>query len=610
MTRVETKETLSIDPVTLADEPRRVHVASLAPVSEALGADKSPREILQLILKAAFSITRASSASLMLIDSDSETLRVEVAEGFRGKRIFNTRLSIGQGVTGWVAETGVALCLGNVRKDKRYVRVRSDLRSELAVPLKIGGKVIGVISCDSIKLNHFTSEDEALLSSLAAQTARVIHSTQLYEETRKRAEELELLSEVSRGLSSTLDMRKVLAQAVEQTAKVCRAAVVSVFLISDGGLHLDMAACHGGSEQYRQQPSILLNGSFLGKVINSGKPALFKDVHNTNGSVRYFIRPEGAASEAPAAPTNAITGEIYIDPTVSSLLAVQLISKDKPLGILCVQGATGRVFDSHDQRLLESLARSAALAIDNARAHRRMLAAEERLRSSEKNSMLGELAAGLAHEIRNPLTSIKVLFGTLLKDIKVHPEAHKDAEMINKQIARLEAIVEGFLNQARAQVMPNQSTRVDLNATVDESMLLAASSANEGTRISIELCDGELPVNGDATQLSQIVYNLVLNAIQAIDRRGRITVSTGRIAKSDGQPPEVYLEVSDDGPGIAEKVMLKLFQPFVTTKKSGVGLGLSIVKRIVESHGGRLLVESPVKTLGRGALFRAVLPHG
>src|SRR5258708_30868793 len=105
MTHIETKETLSIDPVMPAVEPRRVHVASLAPVSEALGADKSPKEILQLILKAAFSITRASSASLMLIDSESDTLRVEVAEGFRGKRIYNTRLSIGQGVTGWVAET-------------------------------------------------------------------------------------------------------------------------------------------------------------------------------------------------------------------------------------------------------------------------------------------------------------------------------------------------------------------------------------------------------------------------------------------------------------------------------------------------------------------------
>ena len=568
-------------------DQRHVDVSSLATVSEALGADKSPREILQLILKAAFSITRASSASLMLTDSESKTLRVEVAEGFKGKRIFKTRLAVGQGVTGWVAETGVALRLNNVRKDERYVRVQRDLRSELAVPMKIGGRVIGVISVDSTRLNHFTPEDEALLSSLAAQSARVIQTTRLYEETRRRADELELISEVSRGLSSSLDLRKVLAQAVEQTARVCRAAVVSVLLISDDGSHLDIAACHGGTDHYRQQPPMVLKNSVLGQVILEGKPRQFGD-----GDIQHC---QGGS-------------DIFADTAVTSLLAVPLISKDKPLGMLCVQRVKGKSFDVHDERLLESLGRSAALAIENARAHRRMLAAEESLRSSEKLSMLGELAAGLAHEIRNPLTTIKVLFGTLVKAERIAKSAQQDSEMITKQISRLETIVDGFLSTARAQVSPLQLSPVDLNATVDESMLLLASSASEGTRISIELCDGDLPVRGDATQLSQVVYNLVLNSIQAVDKRGRITVATGRLPGKEGQPAEVYLEVMDDGPGLAEKVMLKLFQPFITTKKTGVGLGLSIVKRIVESHGGRLDVESPRSDIKRGALFRATIP--
>ena len=590
MSKDEPKEPQTTCAEQTADENldhRHLDVSSLASVSEALGADKSPKEILQLILKAAFSITRASSASLMLLDAESKTLTVEVAEGFKGRRIFKTRLAVGQGVTGWVAETGVALRLNNVRKDERYVRVQRDLRSELAVPMKVGGRVIGVISVDSTRLNHFTPEDEALLSSLAAQSARVIQTTRLYEETRRRADELELISEVSRGLSSSLDLRKVLAQAVEQTARVCRAVVVSVFLISDDGSQLDMAACHGGTEQYRQQPSMSLKESALGKVIEAGGPTQFDSAEIRQGT--------------------GGTG-IFADDSVTSLLAVPLISKDKALGILCVQRVKGKTFDVHDERLLESLARSAALAIENARAHRRMLAAEESLRSSEKLSMLGELAAGLAHEIRNPLTTIKVLFGTLVKANRISNAANQDTEMITKQISRLETIVDGFLSTARAQVAPLQLSPVDLNATVDESMLLLASSASEGTRISIELCTGELAVRGDPTQLSQVVYNLVLNSIQAIDKRGRIVVATGRLEEKPGQPPEVFLEVKDDGPGLAEKVMLKLFQPFITTKKSGVGLGLSIVKRIVESHGGRLDVESPRTDINRGALFRATLP--
>ncbi len=546
-----------------------------------MGEDKSPKEVLQLILKAAFSITRASSASLMLIDGESSTLTVEAAEGFKGKRIFNTRLAVGQGVTGWVAETGVPLRLGNVRKDPRYIRVQQNLRSELAVPMKIRGRVIGVISCDSTRLNHFTPEDEALLSSLAAQSARVIQTTRLYEEARRRAEELELLSEVSRIVSSSLDKREVLAQVVAQTALVFRAEIVSVFYMNEAGM-LEMEACHGGSEEYKQQPPLSVKSSWLGPIIEAGKPMIIEDVQaHRNGA------------------------KVKLDASITSVLAVPLISKGKALGILCAYGAKGRCFDLHDQGLLESLSRSAALAIENARAHQRMLAAEEALRGAEKLSMLGELAAGLAHEIRNPLTSIKVLFGTLRKTTKISGDAEGDAEMITKQIARLETIVEGFLNTARAQVAPTDLKPVDFNATVDEAMLLLASSASEGTRLMIELCDGELPVHGDATQLSQVVYNIVLNAIQAVDKRGRICVSTGHTGKGNGS---VFLEVCDDGPGLAESVQLKLFQPFITTKKTGVGLGLSIVKRIVESHGGRLEVESPRADIGKGARFQVYLP--
>jgi len=406
---------------------RAVDFASLARISEALGADKSPKEILELVLKAAFSITRATSASLMLIEPESNTLKVEVTEGFKDKRIYGTRLAVGQGVTGWVAETGVPLRLGNASKDERYVRVQRNLRSELAVPMKIAGRVIGVISVDSARLNHFTAEDEALLLALAAQSARVIQATRLYEE--------------------------------------------------------------------------------------------------------------------------------------------------------------------------------------NARAHRRILAAEEALRDAEKFSLLGELAAGLAHEIRNPLTSIKMLFGALVKSQRFQPEPAQDVEVITRQIARLEAIVEGFLSTARNQAAPAQFKPMDLNATVDEALLLLASACHEGTRLMADLSPGELTVHGDATQLSQVVYNLALNAVQAVGKHGRVGVSTAALPPQAGSPAEAVLEVADDGPGLEPSVAEKLYQPFVTTKKTGVGLGLSIVRRIVSAHGGRIEVESPRPGMNHGALFRVLLPQ-
>jgi signal transduction histidine kinase len=467
-----------------------------------------------------------------------------------------------------------------VRNDPRYISVQQDLRSEIAVPMKLDGRVIGVISCDSTRKNHFTAEDEALLTSLAAQSSRVILSMRLYEETRRRAAELELLGEVGRVLSSSLDLRDVLAKAVEATAKVCQAAIVAVFLLNDADTDLDIAACYGGSDKFRGQPPVPLRGSLLGQVVEAGAAMTFDDVHAQNNG-----------------------GLMTLDTGSQALIAVPLVTKEHPLGVLCVFAEPGKKFDTHDRSLLQSLALSTALAIENARVHRHIIDAEETLRRAEKHSMLGELAAGLAHEIRNPLTSIKMLFSTIHKAEKFSANSQQDAEMIVKQIARLEAIVEGFLNTARSQVAAPEMKLVDLNATVDESMLLLASSAHEGTRMLINLCAGELGVRGDATQLSQVVYNLVLNAIQAVDKRGRVAVTTQLTANR-----EVIFEVADDGPGLPEKVQLKLYQPFVTTKKSGVGLGLSIVKRIVEAHCGRMEVESPRKDIGRGALFRVTLP--
>jgi len=570
-----------------AAAPHSVDLLSLTSISEALGDDKSPQEVLQLILKAAFSTTRATSASLMLLEPGTKSLRVVAAEGFADRKIFKTLLKLGQGVTGWVAETGVPLRIGNVTKDARYVRVQKGLRSELAVPLKIRGRVIGVISVDSTVLNHFTSEDEALLLSLAAQSARVIQTTRLFEETRRQAEELKLLLESSRTLSGTLDLNQVLQKLVKMAAKFWRSSIAAVYLTDEDGQTLTLSASHGCTETFKEQAKAPVKGSLLGRALlekHEHIHAVLKD------------QPVGDGWQPPA---NAV-----------EMLAVSLATKEKPLGVLALFSSKKRPFQPGDPRLLAGLARTAALAIESAQAHRHILGTEEMLRQAEKSALLCEMATALAHEIRNPLTSIKLLFDGLLTQRKIAEEGGNDATMIVKQIERLEQIVSSYLDVARTHAAVRQAKVVDLNAVVDESLLLLATSAHEGTRLAVELHEQDLPVNGDPVQLSQAIYNLVLNAIQAVsgngNGRGRIQVKSGCVADDR----KVWFEVADDGPGLPQEVQEHLFQPFFTTKKQGVGLGLSIVKRIVEAHGGRLDLESPRKDIGRGARFRIVLPEG
>lgn len=595
-TRVAAAEPLetSTMPPAAPDLSHLPSLTSLTSISEAMGTDKSPKEILQLILKSAFSITRATSASLMLLEPGTDILRVEAAEGFKDNSIFKTRLRVGQGVTGWVAETGVPLRVGNVTKDPRYVRVQKGLRSELAVPMKIGGRLIGVISCDSTRLNHFTPEDEALLISLAAHSSRVIQTTRLYEETRRRAEELSLLIEAGSVLAGTLDLKEVLGKLVELAASFWQAPIAAVFLVTEDGLALTLAAAHGGGAAFHSVQAFPLEGSLLGEILQGrDETVCLEDLRGKlKDPSRLILLPEG----------------------VNVVLAAPLIAKKKPLGVLCVYGLKGRTYTKDERRVLAGLAHSASLAIENAHAHRRMLAAEEALRGAEKSTILAEMSSGLAHEIRNPLTSIKLLVDGMVRSKAFAPGAMDDASMIQKQIERLEKIVGNYLETARQHVSRMQHKVLDLNSVVEESLLLLATSSHEGLRMDCTLNAEELRVEGDPTQLSQAVYNLVLNAIHAVGQhvknhpgngRGRIQVRSGRIPDKG----QVYFEVADDGPGLAEEVKNRLFQPFVTTKEQGVGLGLSIVKRIVDAHNGALEVESPRTDLGRGARFRAVLPE-
>jgi signal transduction histidine kinase len=298
---------------------------------------------------------------------------------------------------------------------------------------------------------------------------------------------------------------------------------------------------------------------------------------------------------------------------LASLLAVRLVVRARVLGVLCVFAGRGRRYAPGDRGLLAGLARSAALAIENAQVHRKMRTLEEALRETERSALLSALAAGLAHEIRNPLTSLRILFDSVV--LCSGPAAPAgDVLMIRRQLDRLEQIVNQYLERARAQAATVQAQPLDLNGVIGEALLLLATQAGEGTRMVCTLHPGELRMRGDATQLSQVVYNLVLNALQAVatpearEAGGprRVEIRSGPGAGAGG---EVFFEVADNGPGLAPEVREQLFRPFVSTKPQGVGLGLSIVKRVVDAHGGRLAIESPRADLGcRGTTVRVTFP--
>ena len=228
------------------------------------------------------------------------------------------------------------------------------------------------------------------------------------------------------------------------------------------------------------------------------------------------------------------------------------------------------------------------------------------IQRQEKLAALGGLAAGVAHEIRNPLTAIKFRLFSLRKSLAAQGSENEDATVIADEINRLERIVKDFLQFAR----PSEPELVNLPvARVIEEVrdLLKSQLEKAAIQLNVEATNG-LWVRADAQQIKQVLINLVQNASESIGCDGTITLRSVRDRDSLGgaSMPVVVIEIVDTGKGIPPEVRKRLFDPFFTTKEGGTGLGLPIAARIVEKHGGEVRYETQ---LNRGTTFKLLLPR-
>ena len=217
---------------------------------------------------------------------------------------------------------------------------------------------------------------------------------------------------------------------------------------------------------------------------------------------------------------------------------------------------------------------------------------------AEHFATLGEVATGLAHEIRNPLAGIAGVIEIIGRDLPTTSPARAVVKDVRQEIARINHIVTDLLQTARPH--PPKVRKSDLNTTVEHAVMLGRQQAMaKGIEIALHK-DPSLPeVEHDSDQIHQVLLNLLLNAQQAIDQKGRIAVTVVRKGQS------AVIEVADNGRGIAPDHLPNIFRPFYTTKGDGTGLGLSLARRIVEDHQGRIDVSS---TVGKGTTFAVVLP--
>lgn len=567
-----------------ADEPTDLkaqleRLRQLYHVSNVIHSSLDPQEALQLILEQAIRLTCATSGSAILINPTTRVLEIHAARGLPAD-VSGVKLRVGEGITGHVALTGKPARVGDVRADPRYVEVSREINSELAVPLEVRGELRGVLNVDSTALNAFSASDEELLQELAVHASNVIHNTWMYEQIRLKARLLETLVSIGQTITSTLNLDETLGVITREACSLMAGKMSSLLLLDDSRQWLDLRAHFGTGEAYVQKPRLSVEDSVVGVVVRRKKPLQVDDVQN---SARYqnvaVAQKEGLVS----------------------LISVPLLFRGEVIGALNVYTGHPYSFSNEEIRILSALADLSAIAIEKARLYERVVDVEEHLRQNEKLSALGLLAAEVAHEIRNPLTVLKMLYHSMdLKFPAGDPRA-RDAQIMGEKMNHLNCIVERILDFARTTEPHLQP--VNLNKLVDDLGLLTRHKLrNQNIQLEKHL-DAHLPqVMADPMQLEQAFLNLTLNAIEAMPHGGTLRIST-RLKNS-----YVEVEFQDSGEGMTSEQSQQAFTSLLnTTKPKGAGLGLAIVGRVVEAHRGQTSVQS---AKGKGTSITLLLPIG
>jgi signal transduction histidine kinase len=512
-------------------------------------------------------------AAIFLLNPNCGDLEVEAADGLAAARR-RRRWRLGQGLVGWVASRGLA-----ARADvKRGKNALGSSGSELAAPLTDGDKLIGVLAVGTRKKNYFRDGQEKELAQLAREAGGWMALAWQVAGTREEGERSAALAEVGAAVGAEETVPAILQRVARESLKLCGAKVASIFLLDPQKQELRLEVCLGASRKYRQQSPIPVSESALGYVVARRRPFTLP-------------RAEGSALDL---HTDRILGE-----RVASLAAVPLADPHEGRGVLCVATRLPRRFSDAEIRLLTGLAGLAAAALGRARLASRLDHTEQELRNRERLSSLGMLAAEVAHEVRNPLAVVRMLWHSALKGWSGSGPQARDLQLIESKLAQMNTILDRILNLARSADPEMQE--VDAGAVVEEVALLTRTKlASARIRAILKIPPpGEARVRGDRSLLEQAFLNLVLNGVEAMKEGGEMRMEV-RLAGT-----EVILSVEDQGSGLEKEVAARLFEPFLTRRPGGTGLGLALVRRTVEVHGGKVQVRS--KT-GKGTKVEIRLP--
>jgi signal transduction histidine kinase/putative methionine-R-sulfoxide reductase with GAF domain len=556
-------------------------INALLEISKAIASGLYLEDVLRLIVTVTANLMNSKICSLWILDERDQKLKLKATQSISEEYLKERSLAMGEGVVGHVALHNQPMAILNVLKEPLYkekeLAKKEGLVSMLSVPMCIKDRVIGVINCYTSYPHPFSKSEEEMLTTVAHQAAICIENS---------------------GLMETLDIDEILRLVLEGVTRNLGFDRARLYLVNEKRNVLECKMAVGIDEEKIKGMTLPLNPgeSIVARSIFEKQP---------------FIIPD--ANQDPR--VNPILKEKF---NLHSLVVIPLLAKEKSLGAIAADHVEpGRNITKETLESVMMFAQQAGLAIHNAFMYQELKTfsqqMEEKIQKttadlrkteawlirSEKLAALGQLAAGIAHEIRNPLTSINILIHSLTENLPSENIHWEDLKVIEEEIHRINEIVDQFLRFAKP--LPPILEKAEIIPIFEETLHLLRPQI-ERLRISVEKDFRSLPpITIDKEQMKQVILNLLMNAIQAMPAGSRLGLS-GQVSGDDHW---IQLSIQDSGIGIPPDDMNKLFDPFFSTKEGGIGLGLSIAHRIIDQHHGKIEVES---TPGKGTLFTLWLP--
>jgi signal transduction histidine kinase len=482
------------------------------------------------------------------------------------------------------------------RGSLREVLLRTGTRALLAVPLLRGDRLVGGLTVNKKTPGEFSSEIVDVLKNFANQAVIAIGNARLFKEVEARTgelarslQELKSLSAVAQAVSSTLELKVVLARILEHACDMSEAGAGAIYVYDKAYGQIDLEASHNMSEELsaavRRHP-IQLGESVVGQCVDRRQAVQIHDLTKASPHPLY---------------------EIHLKAGVRALLAVPLLHQDEVIGALVVRRQKAGVFPAEVVNLLQAFADQSAIAIENARLFEELARKSQELEMASQHK--SQFVANMSHELRTPLAAI-LGYAELIQEGFYGPQPEKSMGALTRIRSNGKHLL-GLINTL-LDIAKIEAGQFSLNlaeyalGNVVETVRAATESLAETKKLALTTeVAKSLPIGfGDEQRLTQVLLNLVGNAIKFTDT-GEVRIS----AKSENG--RFAVSVADTGPGIPADQLTRVFEEFHqvdnsnTKKKGGTGLGLAIAKQIVEMHGGRVWVESEP---GHGATFQLHLP--